>query len=262
MALSVNDFSIALLDVKQNTYLGIEHYSFQDGTDFAQVEPTISEIIKNNAHLNKPYKSYSLALVHPKSTLIPTALYDPALKTDYFKINHTLDANDELLAEKLKYIDSHNIYSLNKNIKQLFLKKFVGINFLHHSSSLINNTLFKYKNASNTKIIVHVQATHMEIIAVQDKNLIFYNSFDYKSQEDFIYYILFVYDQLKLNPEEQEVELIGEINKKSNLYDILFKYIRFIKFGSRIESFKYHTNLDSLPSHFFYNLFNQYTCVS
>ncbi|MBN8702842.1 MAG: DUF3822 family protein [Bacteroidetes bacterium] len=262
MTLSLNDFVVAVLDVKQNTYLGLEQYSFQDATAFSQLKDVLSSILNQSTHLAKSYKSYSLACVHPKSTLVPAALFDATNKLNYFSINHQPEPNDEISNEKLRYLDCQNIYTIDSEIKKIFLKKFVGIRFIHHSSSLIDGVLFKYKNATTSKFIVQVQSGQLDILVIQNKNLVFYNCFIYKSQEDFIYYILFVFDQLKLNPEEQEVELLGEINRKSNLYDLLFKYIRFIKFGTRIDSFKYHTNLDSLPAHFFYTIFNQYSCVS
>ena len=53
-----------------------------------------------------------------------------------------------------------------------------------------------------------------------------YNSFEYSSKEDFIYYILFAAEQLELNPEKFELQLLGHISKDDPLFKIAYKYIR------------------------------------
>jgi hypothetical protein len=47
---------------------------------------------------------------------------------------------------------------------------------------------------------VHFSEGHFEII-IQNQKLLFFNSFDYQTPEDFIYYVLFTAEQLSLNPE-------------------------------------------------------------
>ncbi|MEA3399321.1 MAG: DUF3822 family protein, partial [Patescibacteria group bacterium] len=56
------------------------------------------------------------------------------------------------------------------------------------------------------------------------------------------YFLLFVLEQLKLNPEEIELIFIGAIEKSSNLYEIIFKYIRIKPF----KKFLRHSWLDIL----------------
>jgi hypothetical protein len=53
-----------------------------------------------------------------------------------------------------------------------------------------------------------------------------FNTFDYKSPEDFIYYILFAAEQLQLNPEYFQLELLGKIAENDALYNIAYQYIR------------------------------------
>ena len=61
---------------------------------------------------------------------------------------------------------------------------------------------------------------------VQNQKLILYNSFEYKTPQDFIYYILFTAEQLQLNPENFVLKLIGKIDETDELFKICYKYIR------------------------------------
>ena len=91
---------------------------------------------------------------------------------------------------------------------------------------LIQKLLEVSKNNEERKMFVHVNNTHFEIVIIQNQKLQLFNSFDYKTPEDFIYYILFTAEQLHLNPESFQLELIGKITKDDSLYEIAYKYIR------------------------------------
>ena len=75
-------------------------------------------------------------------------------------------------------------------------------------------------------MFVHASEAHFEIVVVQNQKLLLYNSFEYKTQEDFIYYILFTAEQLQLNPENFSLKLLGKIDENDTFYSICYKYIR------------------------------------
>jgi hypothetical protein len=72
---------------------------------------------------------------------------------------------------------------------------------------------------------VHFSEGHFEIIVIQNQKLLLFNSFDYQTPEDFIYYVLFTAEQLSLNPENFPLELIGNIDSEI-FFKIAYKYIR------------------------------------
>jgi len=77
---------------------------------------------------------------------------------------------------------------------------------------------------------INVSNQNLEIVVLKNKKLELYNIFSFTTKEDFIYYILFVAEQLKLNPEEINVILLGAIEKESELFTILYQYIRNVSF--------------------------------
>ena len=86
-----------------------------------------------------------------------------------------------------------------------------------------------------------------EIVVVDNNLLKFYNRFDFITKEDFIYYLLFTAEQLKLNPEEFPLVLIGAINERDDLYQIAYKYIRNV---SLLQSKSMLHSKDSSSNHF------------
>ena len=103
-----------------------------------------------------------------------------------------------------------------------------------------------------------MHSERFEVLVINSGKLTFYNTFAYQTAEDFIYYLLFVFEQLKLNPETANVELLGELEKSSAVYQLLYKYIRNIKFGARPDAFDYSFKITSLPKQYYYSLFSQF----
>jgi hypothetical protein len=120
------------------------------------------------------------------------------------------------------------VYVPYVNINNFFIDQFGSFDYKHANSILVSKLLIASKNKDEKKMFVHMNSSHFEIIVVQNQKLLFFNSFDYNTPEDFLYYILFTAEQLNLNPENFPLELIGTIDAESDYYKIAYKYIRNI----------------------------------
>jgi hypothetical protein len=114
------------------------------------------------------------------------------------------------------------------NINNFFIDQFGTFDYKHANTVLVTKLLNASKNNSDIKMFAHINSGHFEVIVVQNQKLLLFNSFEYTSPEDFLYYILFAAEQLGLNPEEFPLELIGKIDTESEYYQLAYKYIRNI----------------------------------
>jgi hypothetical protein len=113
-------------------------------------------------------------------------------------------------------------------MNNFFIDQYGSFEYKHANSVLVSKLLDLSKNNEERKMFVHVSESHFEIIVVQNQKLHLFNSFEYKTPEDFIYYILFTAEQLQLNPENFKLELLGVIVENDAFYQIAYKYIRNI----------------------------------
>ena len=65
-------------------------------------------------------------------------------------------------------------------------------------------------------------------MVVSQKKLQLYNQFDYQTKEDLLYFILFSFEQLNIEPETVKLKLFGAIEKDDPVYDICYNYIKDI----------------------------------
>ena len=113
------------------------------------------------------------------------------------------------------------------NTNNYIFDRFGSFEYKHSSTVLIEKVL-RLKNTNDRTLYVNVESSIIDIIIVKSNSLIFYNRFEYKTKEDFIYFILFTIEQLDLNPEKLRCEFFGSINSIDELYLIAYKYIRNI----------------------------------
>ncbi len=258
LQIGVDGLLVAVNEGSKNKYIALENYTFQNAYNFDVVGELLDEIIKDNQLLKHTYGSVTCLVANNLSTLVPNPLFDEDKKNMYLKFNTSIKGDEVIAVDDLKNLDAKNVFAIPGNLKEKLDKLFANISYHHFSSPLIDGLLSQNKNKASKKIFVHVQSSHFEVLVMEGKNLLFYNTFNHHSAEDFIYYLLFVCEQLQLNPENIEVSLLGEIEKNSAIYAIAQKYIRNLKFGERADDADYSYQLQTLPKHFYFTLFNNY----
>ena len=111
------------------------------------------------------------------------------------------------------------------------------------SKSLIPYALLmaEAKNSKKESVFAIIQDDHFDLIVMDNSNLRFHNKFEYSTEEDFIYFLLFTAEQLELNPEEFDLILKGKITEEDALFKLAYKYVRNSKiensFGDHPESY-------------------------
>jgi hypothetical protein len=256
--IGVDGIKLAVKETQRNKFIALTDYKLQEVYDFDTLIELIDVVAKENKLLQHKYKAVSCLIVNNLSTIIPTPLFEDSKKEMYLKFNTALAGNEYIAVDNIKNLDAKNVFALPQDLKNKLSSLFSNSTYHHFSSVLIESILAQNKNQTTKKLFVHVQPSHFEAILVEGKKLLFYNSFNYQTNEDFIYYLLFVFEQLQLNPEMIEAVLLGEVEKNSEMVTIAQKYIRNVKFGERSESADYSYQLQTLPKHFYFTLFNDH----
>jgi hypothetical protein len=249
--------SFLVLDSVRNKFILLKVFPLARAYAELQFNEQINEVFQQNEWLDKSFKAVHISFVNAKYTLIPAALYQKEKEHNYLEFNQTLEPTDTISSDFIKNGDAYAVFGMPKALFELLNNKFPLFKLHHFVSSLIDLVLSQYKNQNKRKVVVHVQASHFDVLVTEGRKLLFFNTFQHQTSEDFIYYLLFVCEQLEMNPEELDLVLLGEIEKNSALYQILYKYIRNIAFGSRNENHLYCNKLDTLPAHFYYSIFSQ-----
>jgi len=255
--LKLDGFSFSILNDELNKIVAIVDYKLEDVKHPLQLLDGIKEIYKDSSLLKMNFHKIKVSHVNSISTLVPVALFDDDNLRSYLEFNHKLLDNEYLTYDIIDSEEIANIYSPFTVVNNFFFEKYGEFIYKHFSTVLIENFIEQSNSNQDLKMFVHVQGTQFEIVVVENKKLILYNSYQYLTKEDLVYYILFVAEQLKQNPEDFDLELFGEIEPYSEIYALIYKYVRNVYFGKRLDKHQYSHELDSINKHDFFVLLNQ-----
>ena len=196
---------------------------------FSRYIPLEDELWKafvNNPALTRPYDE--IVVLHDNSfcTFVPDALFDPTLPGSYLQYNTKVFETDAFATDALPGHGMHNVHVPMMNVNNFLIDQFGGFDYKNANSVLVARLLDASRNIDDKQVFVHVQDTHFEIVVVRNQQLLLYNSFEYSTPQDFLYYLLFTLEQLFLNPETVKVTLLGGIEEAHECFILAYTYIR------------------------------------
>ncbi len=258
LQLSQHNLLLARFDEQTKRYVAFEQYSLGDQDDWHSVQRKLEPIFQQE-QLQKG-KSINLSFSSSLYTFVPKALFDEQKLEEYLTFNHDLNANSSLrfYYNSIDCFDTVVVYAIPRGIDFLAKAKLPTFNWFHHSLPLSEAIHFDSSNQS--KLNIHIQKQCFDIVYAPDGKLRFFNSFTYKSAEDFIYFLLYVMEQLELNRETTTLKLFGEIERNSSIYKLLYTYIKEVEIAERSKEVNFSSVLSEIPQHYYYNLFNQHLC--
>ena len=192
------------------------------------------------------------------STFVPKSLYDEKNKADYLKFNSKILRTDFITEDEINGNETINVYVPYVNINNYIFDTFGPFIYKHASSVLVDTILQKEKTSNTTVVYVNCNKNTMELVVVDKGELQLFNVFNYHSKEDFIYYVLFVYEQLKLDTETIPIRLSGAINLDDDLYAILYTYVRHIDLVTTDYPFKHSEDIEAKSLHHHYLILNSF----
>jgi hypothetical protein len=160
------------------------------------------------------------------NTFVPTSLFDVHFLASYLQYNTKVFETDFFAFDEIITYQMNTVYIPYVNINNYFVDEFGFFTYKHSNTILVTKLLDISKNVDAKKMFVHMGSEHFEIIIVQNQHLLLFNSFEYKTPEDLIYYLLFTAEQLNMNPESFNLEFLGAITEEDAFFKIAYKYIR------------------------------------
>jgi hypothetical protein len=223
---ALDGLSFGIFDTLNNTPLLLKQVPFNSIQRSAKIEDIMEEVYRDNPELKHQYDEIAIFHSNNLSTFVPTALFDEEFIGSYLQYNTKVFETDFFTFDTLENYEMNHVYIPYVNMNNFFIDQYGSFDYKHAHTVLVSRLLDLSKNKEERKMFVHMNENHFEIIVVQNQKLLLFNSFEYKTPEDFIYYILFTAEQLQLNPENFNLELLGNIQEDDVYYKIAYQYIR------------------------------------
>ncbi|MGM5470433.1 DUF3822 family protein [Flavobacteriaceae bacterium LMO-SS05] len=256
--ISLSGLSFCILDVLSNTIEHLKCIPFEKkATPFEVLERLIT-VLNTNTIFEQAFQSVLVIYQNELSCCVPKPLFDEEHSADYLKFNAKILHSDFIAHDDITINNSVNVYVPFVNINNYIFDRFGDFVYKHASTLLIQSLLQKEIDSKDAKLYVNVSNTHFEVVAIDKGQFVFYNTFEYQTKEDFIYYILFAIEQLKLSPETIHTKLMGDLTKDDERFAIAYKYIRFVEFIEPFHSYKFGDKHQPETHHSNYIILNSF----
>ena len=218
----------------------------------------ILDLINNQEILKYNFFSSSVAYKNFPAIIIPNELYDSTKKEVY--ANFAIGLTEKIKTDIIHQTDSTILYSIKEDITSSLNQIQSKIKEKNSSTIAISSIINQYSEIKEKSCFLLKGNKKIEIIIIQGDQLIFQNYFDVNSPTDILYFTLFCFEQLKMDPNKNELYLTENIQKGDETYSLLYEYIRNIKFAEIRENLSFSKELEIMKNRYF-TLFSQLLCV-
>ena len=235
----LSGLSFFVLDVTQNEVSAVINKNFETAQTPQAILDQLEHAFNKHEILKSEFSKVQLIHSNNLQTLVPSALFEESALSDYIKYNTKIFKTDFITYDVIQNEDIIVVYVPFVNINNFIFERFGSFEYKHNATVLIDRILQLQKNTSEPHMYVNVNHKHFEITVTENNLLKLYNSFEYETPEDFIYYILFTAEQLNMNPEQFKCIVMGTIKEDDDLFKLAYNYIRHISILS-YTNMRYH----------------------
>lgn len=257
-----DSFSYLIYSPKDKRFVAFEYFK-PSGISPSEFPLAFQTYCDENELFTLPYQKISVLVYSNKSTLVPKTLFSKEEAEKYLYFNFVKEEGETVYHNTIKGSDIENVFSiptfLHDKITDIFQTYVI---FQQQTAPIISNIIQNNKNKSvRPKVYVNVRLRHIDIFVTNSAKLLLSNSFEYSNEKDFCYFIMLIYEQLKLNPENTDLILCGRISRYSELYKSVYKYIRTVEMYSFENPELIPLSMNDINVSRFAALFNAFKCV-
>lgn len=219
-------------------------------------EDSLPNIIRKNLSLNNDFAKVTVGFISPYTTLVPNIIYKEEDGTSYLENSFRIPHRHYLLSDNLSSLQCQNVYLAPIDIYNFFQNKYSNIRFFHFTTPLLIAWQEQAVQFQKPTVFINVMNDTFQIGAYNREKLLLTNIYEFKTAKDFLYFALLVLDQLRLDVNTTKVFLSGEIMKASEIYNLLYRYIRELDFIDKKSSYIFDAAFANQPNHFNFDLYS------
>jgi hypothetical protein len=191
----------------------------------------IAEVMDKDETLDLPFHFVRFLGYTQHTTLVPDAYFKRDKMSEYLAFNHAPEIDQELYSNHITTPDLYNIFALPRDLVAMITLHFKKVEFLNQTTPFLKHIGLEQDAFSKPEVHIGLNLGFFDLACTGDGKLKLYNTFQYLNDSDLLYYVLFIYKQLGLDPRKIPLYISGELSSKLSYYEILRQYIPETKYA-------------------------------
>ena len=230
-----------------------------DGSDEIVYEPyVVKSGVSMAANLREAFKSSDLLLQAPPRVrvsldsdvlMVPVELFEESTMEQMH--NHAFPRNEQeaIFYNVLPDLNAVAVFSMNKDLKLVLDDHFKDVRLVSVIQPVWRHLHQRSFTGIRPKLYAYYHEKRMELFSFQQNRFKFCNSFDASRAKDALFFIFYVWKQLQLNPEFDELHLVGDIPDEEYVLEELRKFLAKVYVANPSVDFNQHpvTAISGVP---------------
>lgn len=242
----VDSFAYIIRDGKANV-LALREYYWPEGK---RGTSPWDEDHKLQCH----YRLVNVAFGNGVFCMVPQRLFREAEKLTYLAHLSQVDPASTVFSDNLSQHQAELVYQVDEALVNEVTEHFSYAQKKNLHTVLLEAMRSHAATQTSYHLAAHVSQKQVLIYAFDRTNLMLANAYTYRSAQDFIYYVLLVYDQLGIKASEAPLYLSGRVVEDSEIYRLLHRYVQTFSFLPA-NNLNRGPQLERYPGYFFYDLY-------
>ena len=220
--ISKQSLSFAAVQPSEETTFSFEPYTVKSGISMAA---NIREAFRNVDLLAKQWDRV-MVVADTEALLIPIDEYQQEDQETLYHHAFTHHQGDKILSTVLPSLSAVMLYSMNKDLLQVIEDHFPDVRYTHVCASVWQHFHRRSFTGMNRKLYGYFHDKKVDIFAFTQNRFRFYNRFDTNNPQDAVYFLLYVWKQLGMDQQKDELYICGQLPEEQTLIENLQKYLR------------------------------------
>lgn len=208
--ISNNTLSFSVVDREAEYQLIYEPYTVKSGVSMAA---NLRLAFRENELLERGYNKVRVFIDSPILAVPIEEFHEEDIETIY---QHAFMGHDSdtILYRVQPSLNMVAVFCINKDLKLVIEDNFSDIRFTPILQPIWNHLHQRSFTGIHRKLYGYFHEKKLDIFCFEKNRFKFFNSFDAAHAKDALYFLLYVWKQLGLNQQQDELHLVGSIPDK------------------------------------------------
>lgn len=205
------------------------------------------------------YKSKKVIIADDASILVPDTLINSVELEAYYKINHQVKQNSQVLSNMLDFQHVVNVFNIRNEILKFVRFNMPTAEIVHQSLLFVKACFSLQKSHDENTVYLQINRGNINLLQFKNEKMNFFNNFKFDGNTDIVYFVLAVAEELGIN-NDLNLVIYGNIDSSDALFSLLNKYCKNINMGKRNQLFTYPNSLQNIAEHYNFTALNALLC--
>lgn len=236
--LNADGFSFSVFDSVRERFVYAATRGLNPALSFTA---NLKAVFKECDFLSCTFKRVFVLVVGRRYTFIPLELFDEAQQQTTFYYNFSATENETVCRTTLVSNSCEVLFGMDKSALAFLKECYPEAEYLSQASLLAEHFSQQTRTANTKQMYAYLRKDSLDLYCFDRGFMSLVNSYECKLEPDYAYYTLFVWKQLGMNQQTDELFLITDDDEQTELQQLLCRFV------SKVSVVKPVTELGPLP---------------